>query len=170
MPYEARFLWRKNIDAEHLRISGNCMEVKDTATQLSNIPLFSTTDISASPFSVLSIVVILIGLVLFKVSVIAALLVLAAGVVWIYLWDSSVEKAREMKRLTIVTNSGNAFPIVFNDKAFLSQVVNLLTDITRNPATAGEININVKDCTFSGNSHVVTNAIGKKRRQKRWSI
>ena len=151
----------KNIETEYLKISGNCMEFKDTVIQLSNISLFSTTDISAAPFPALSIVVILIGLALFNVSVIAALLVLAAGVVWIYLWHSSVEKAREMKRLTIVTNSGNAFPIVFNDKAFLSQVVNLLTDIIRNPETAGEININVKDCTFSGNSHVVTNAIGK---------
>ena len=151
----------KNIETEYLKISGNCMELKDTVIQLSNISLFSTTDISASPFPALSIVVILFGFVMFNVSVIAALLILAAGVAWIYLWYSSVQKAREMKRLTIVTNSGNAFPIVFNDKAFLSKVVDVLTYIVRNPETAGEISINVKDCTFSGNSHVVTNAIGK---------
>lgn len=78
------------------------MEFKDTVIQLSNISLFSTTDISAAPFPALS-----------------------------------------------------------NDKAFLSKVVDVLTYIVRNPETAGEISINVKDCTFSGNSHVVTNAIGK---------
>ena len=129
----------KNIETEYLKISGNCMEFKDTVIQLSNISLFSTTDISAAPFPALSIVVILIGLALFNVSVIAALLVLAAGVVWIYLWYSSLQKARELKRLTIVTNSGNTFPIVFIGKTFLSQVINLLTDIVRNPKPTGEI-------------------------------
>ncbi len=61
-----------------------------------------------------------------------------------------------MKRLTIVTNSGNAFPIVFSDQEFLSDVVTVMTDIIRDPVHAKEITVNVKDCTFE-NSSVIDN-------------
>lgn len=62
-----------------------------------------------------------------------------------------------MKRLTIVKNSGNVFPIVFDDQAFLTRVVTIMTDIIRDPAHARDITINVKECTFSDDASIAGN-------------
>ena len=90
-------------------------------------------------------------------SVVPALIAIAFGGGWIFYWYSSVQKTKEMKRLTIVTNSGNVFPIVFDDQAFLSRVVTIMTDIIRDPERARNITINVKECTFSDDATVVGN-------------
>ncbi|WP_297983327.1 DUF6232 family protein [uncultured Oscillibacter sp.] len=147
----------KNIDTPFLRIRGNCLEIKNTTIQLSNISLFSTADIAPAKFPIFSIVLILVGLLLLGKSVVPALIAIAFGGGWIFYWYSSVQKTKEMKRLTIVTNSGNVFPIVFDDQAFLSRVVTIMTDIIRDPERARNITINVKECTFSDDATVVGN-------------
>ena len=147
----------KSIDTPFLRIRENCLELKNTTIQLSNISLFSTADITPEKFPMLSIVLILVGFIFLKPLIVPALTTIIVGGVWIYYWYSSVQKAKEMKRLTIITNSGNVFPIVFEDQAFLSKVVTIMTDIIRDPEHARNITINVKDCTFSENASVVDN-------------
>ena len=147
----------KSIDTPFLRIRENCLELKNTTIQLSNISLFSTADITPEKFPMLSIVLILVGFIFLKLLIVPALITIIVGGVWIYYWYSSVQKAKEMKRLTIITNSGNVFPIVFEDQAFLSKVVTIMTDIIRDPEHARNITINVKDCTFSENASVVDN-------------
>lgn len=145
----------KNIDTPFLKVRGNCLEIKNTTIQLSNISLFSTADIAPAKFPAFSLVLILIGLFLLEKSVVPALIVTALGGGWIFYWYSSVQKTKEMKRLTIVTNSGNVFPIVFEDQAFLSRVVTIMTDIIRDPAHARSITVNVKECTFSDDAAIV---------------
>lgn len=147
----------KSIDTPFLRIRENCLELQNTTIQLSNISLFSTADITPEKFPMLSIALILVGIILLKPLVVPALIAIIVGGVWIYYWYSSVQKAKEMKRLTIITNSGNMFPIVFEDQAFLSKVVTIMTDIIRDPAHARNITINVKECTFSDDASVVGN-------------
>lgn len=147
----------KNIDTPFLRIHGNCLEIKNTAIQLSNISLFSTADIAPAKFPIFSIVLILVGLLLLGRYVVPALIAIALGGGWIFYWYSSMQKTKEMKRLTIVTNSGNVFPIVFDNQAFLSKVVAIMTDIIRDPEHAPNITINVKDCTFSDDATIVGN-------------
>ena len=147
----------KSIDTPFLRIRENCLELQNTTIQLSNISLFSTADITPEKFPMLSIVLILVGFIFLKPLIVPALITIIVGGVWIYYWYSSVQKAKEMKRLTIITNSGNVFPIVFEDQAFLSKVVTIMTDIIRDPEHARNITINVKDCTFSENASVVDN-------------
>lgn len=148
---------QKGIDTPFLRIRKNCLEMQNTTIQLSNISLFSTADITPERFPMLSIVLILAGIALLKPLIVPALIAIIAGGVWIYYWYSSVQKAKEMKRLTIITNSGNVFPIVFEDRAFLTRVVTIMTDIIRDPAHAKNITINVKECTFSDDASVVGN-------------
>lgn len=80
---------------------------------------------------------------------------------WLLSWYVSVERVKELKRLTIITNSGNAFPIVFNDEDFLDEVVAVMTDIIRDPAHAQDITINIKECTFSDDSSVIKNMYKK---------
>lgn len=147
----------KSIDTPFLRIRENCLELQNTTIQLSNISLFSTADITPEKFPMLSAALILIGIILLKPLVVPALIAIIVGGVWIYYWYSSVQKAKEMKRLTIITNSGNVFPILFEDQAFLSKVVTIMTDIIRDPAHARNITINVKECTFSDDASVVDN-------------
>lgn len=140
-----------------MRISENCLEIQNTTIQLSNISLFSTTDITPEKFPIFSIAFILLGLILLKFNIIPALIAITLGAIWIHSWYSSVQKAKEMKRLTTITNSGNVFPIVFEDQAFLKEVVVILTDIIRDPAHARNITINIKECTFSDEASVVGN-------------
>ena len=147
----------KSIDTPFLRIRENCLELQNTTIQLSNISLFSTADITPEKFPMLSAALILVGIIFLKPLVVPALIAIIVGGVWIYYWYSSVQKAKEMKRLTIITNSGNVFPILFEDQAFLSKVVTIMTDIIRDPAHARNITINVKECTFSDDASVVDN-------------
>lgn len=131
--------------------------MKNTTIQLSNISLFSTADITPEKFPMPSIALILLGIILLKPLIIPALIAIILGGIWIYFWYSSVQKTKEMKRLTIITNSGNVFPIVFEDQAFLSEVVTIMTDIIRDPAHARNITINVKECRFSDEASVIGN-------------
>ena len=147
----------KNIDTPFLRIRENCLEIQNTTIQLSNISLFSTADITPERFPILSVLLILGGLVFFKHFTAPALIAIVVGGIWIYFWYSSVLEAKKMKRLTIVTNSGNIFPILFADQEFLAKVVTIMTDIIRDPAHAQNITINVKECTFSDDASVVGN-------------
>lgn len=145
----------KNIETQFLRIQGNCLEFKNTAIQLSNISLFSTTDVVPERFPIISLLLILAGALLLKALAIPALLMIAAGGFWIYIWYNRVQEAKNAKRLTIITNSGHVFPIVFSDQNFLTQVVSLMTDIIRNPEHTRNVTVNIKDCTFSDESSAI---------------
>lgn len=147
----------KSIDTPFLRIRGNCLEMKNTTIQLSNISLFSTADITPEKFPIFSIALIFVGIIFLEDLPIPGFIAIILGGIWIYFWYSSVQKTKEMKRLTIITNSGNVFPIVFENQAFLSEVVTIMTDIIRDPAHARNITINVKECTFSDESSVINN-------------
>lgn len=147
----------KSIDTPFLRIRENCLEMKNTTIQLSNISLFSTADITPEKFPIFSIILILVGIILLEDLTIPGLILIILGGIWIYFWYSSVQKTKEMKRLTIITNSGNVFPIIFENQAFLSEVVTIMTDIIRDPAHTRNITINVKECTFSDDSSVINN-------------
>ena len=103
------------------------------------------------------IFLILVGIILLVDLTIPGLILIILGGIWIYFWYSSVQKTKEMKRLTIITNSGNVFPIIFENQAFLSEVVTIMTDIIRDPAHTRNITINVKECTFSDDSSVINN-------------
>ena len=84
----------KSIDTPFLRIRENCLELKNTTIQLSNISLFSTADITPEKFPMLSIVLILVGFIFLKPLIVPALITIIVGGVWIYYWYSSVQKAK----------------------------------------------------------------------------
>lgn len=147
----------RSVETDYLKIRGNCLEIQDTTIQLSNISLFSTADIQPKKFPILSAVLILIGfLLLSEVSSIAAMLIVV-GAIWIVIWYISVQETKEMTRLTIVTNSGNAFPIIFNDRAFMKKVVEVMSEIIRDPIHEKDVTINIKECTFTNGSSAVEN-------------
>lgn len=148
---------QKSIDTPYLKISGNCLEFTDTCIQLSNISLFTTVDVNPAKFPLYSLIFILAGLIMIEHQVVIALLLLAAGGAIIAYWYLSVQKVKEQKRLIIVTNSGNTFPILFSNQQFLNRVLVVMRDIIREPNNQGNMLIDIKNCTFNGQSGVVTN-------------
>lgn len=94
----------KNIETPFLKISGNCLEIQNTTIQLSNISLLSTADVTPAKFPVWSVALILIGIVLLEYFPAPAVLVMAAGGIWIYVWysyslsDTRVEEAAVRRR------------------------------------------------------------------------
>lgn len=145
----------KGIETPFLKIRKNCLEIQNTVIQLSNISLLSTKDVTPPKFPVFSIILILAGLVLLGDFTPFALVALVVGVGWICMWAAWLYDLKKLKRLTIITNSGNVFPIVFENKEFLDKVATILTDIIRDPTHDRSITINVKGCTFTDDSHVL---------------
>ena len=149
----------REVETECLKIHGNCLEFNDTVVQLSNISLLSTENIALEAFPKWTLVLILIGIVLFAIKkavfVLLGIALIAFGIYAIYQWNAGVQKAKEMKKLLLITNSGNLFTIVFQDQKFLAKVIQVLTEIIANPNRVGDVIINVKDSTFSGQSSVV---------------
>ena len=152
---EKRSWGAPTIQTDYLKIYGNVLEFKDTTLQLSNISLLSTTDIAPARFPGWSVVLILLGAWRLPRNIVLSLLVIAAGAAWIYFWYGRAQKVKQLKRLIIITNSGNTFSIVFNDQTFLNEVVNVLNGIIANPAAHGDVTINVKDNILQGNASVV---------------
>lgn len=145
----------KSIETPFLRVRGNCLEIQNTVIQLSNISLLSTTDVTPEKFPIYSIIIILAGIASLAILKIVSVILIAIGGLWIYYWYSSAQKAQEMKRLTIITNSGNAFPIVFDNRQFMEKVVKIMTEIIRDPKHTQNFTINIKECSFSDDSSVI---------------
>lgn len=151
----------RSVETDYLKIRGNSLEIQDTTIQLSNISLFSTTDIEPKKFPILSAVLIIIGVLLFTKALFAAAILIVVGAIWIGLWYFSVQETKEMTRLTIITNSGNVFPIIFNDRAFMKKVVETMSEIIGDPIHKRDVTINIKECTFDNGSSAVDNLYEK---------
>ena len=157
---------KKNIETPVLRVNGNYLELPNIIIQLSNISVLSTTNITPEKFPIFSIFLIIIGLTFMESFTAFSFIALLSGILWIFYWYISVEKVKDLKRLTIITNSGNIFPIVFNDEEFLNKVVVVITHIISHPPNVKiqdiinntkKCTISVKECTFSDESSVIKN-------------
>lgn len=149
----------REIATEYLKIHGNCMEFKDTILQLSNISLISTTNIDPEKFPLWSLALVFFGLLMILFTqgglVLLGLFLACCGGAVIYFWYTQTQKTKMLKRLTIVTNSGNFFSIVFNNQAFLDKVVHVLNEIISNPGHLSDVSISIKDNTFTGGSSAI---------------
>ena len=147
----------KNVESSFLKIHDNCLEIENTMIQLSNISLISSADVTPEKFLIYSIALISLGSFLSEHFTFPALIAIVLGGIWIYFWYTSVQEVKEMKRLTIITNSGHAFPIIFENQAFLDKVLDIMKDNIRDPAHVRNMTINIKECTFSDDASVIEN-------------
>lgn len=138
----------RTIETKYLKIHGNCLELDDTSIQLSNVSLFSTFDIASDPFPILSIVLLLLGVLAWRLNTALAVIIIAASGIWIFVWYSKTQKAKEMKQLLIATNSGTIFSIVFHDQMFLNQVVRVLNAIISDRVISRSLTIDVEGNVF----------------------
>lgn len=149
----------REIETDYLKIHGNCMEFKNTVIQLNNISLLSSEDLSPVAFPTAALVAAIAGLVLMMLEISALLWVglvcFAVAGAYLYFWYRENQRLGEMKRLLIITNSGNHFNIVFHDKPFLEEVVKVLKEVIANPGHLSDITINVKDNKFADGASVI---------------
>lgn len=154
---ENRFsLAEKTIETPSLVIKKNIMTWDNTMIQLSNVSLISAANIDRSPFPLLAVLAILVGLMLFDTSALLALILIAVGGVWIYFWYQENEKRKKGAILTIRMNSGHNLYFKFNDRSFLLKVVNVLEQIITDGNTS-QVSINVSDCQISGDARFLNN-------------
>lgn len=143
----------REISTDSLKIHGNCMEFENTIIQLSSISLVSNNSIVPTKFPNWSIAAIIVGLLLLTTkstpTVLLGLLVIAASGFVIYSWYRRVEREKEIKKLVIITNSGQMFSILFLNGEFLETVINVLKEIIANPGHLSDVNFNIKGNTFT---------------------
>lgn len=142
------------------------MEFKNTIIQLSNVSLISSENLSLALFPIWAVVLIVLGLsTLFtRISglILFGIILIVCGGAAIYSWYKQNERTKQLERLLITTNSGHTFTITFNDRPFLSRVVETLREIVANPEHLSDVTINVKDNTLNVNNeslNIVGNTI-----------
>lgn len=128
---------KREINVGSVRVHGNCMEFGNTAVQLSNISSLSTSEVKTSLLG--GVIILLIGFALLFVHwLLGGVFILAGVFVLFALLENNVEYI-----LSISTNAGGSFSIVFESDYFLRKVYDVLTEIIANPERENDANINI---------------------------
>lgn len=143
----------KVIRTEYLTIQGNCLEMPGVCIQLSNISLFTTSGVaSEQSLIIMAAVAVMVGLVLMVFNVLIGLVAIALGGFMGYAWYADLQKSKRSGKLTITTNSGSSYSIVFGNLEFLDKVVYTITEIIREPQYTGKTVFNIKDNMIYGSA------------------
>lgn len=148
----------QKIETSFLRVEKNCLEIEGTCIQLSNVSILSTADVTPPDTNKMLICIAMIvgGLVLSPLG----LLLTALGIFGIYRWYQEYRSSKEAKCLTIATNSGHFYPIVFKDRSFMEKVMQLMVQIMREPTVSSAYfdlkNAHIDHCTIGDNGVTVT--------------
>ncbi len=147
---------QNRIYTPQLAIAGNIMSWQNSVIQLSNISSISTVPFELQAFPVWVLLAFLIGMGLFIVSWIMALLVLAVGIVVVGIWYQKNEELKRQRNLVIQMNSGITFNFVFRDLNFLDYVFKVLSTIIAEDNTdVKNIKINIQNSTISDNAKIL---------------
>ena len=143
----------QTIESPNLKIYGNCLKFENYCVQLSNVDFFTTTNISPAPFPMYSLLLILLGVLIAALTeaILFAIILILAGGVWIYFWHKKKEDVKQLRRLTMVTASGNMLSIIFNNSKFLNDVITVLENIIRTPEYIQDVCFNIDASTFEVN-------------------
>lgn len=148
----------KSIETRALKIKGNIMCWDDTMIQLSNVSCISTSLLEQEEFPKSAILVIVFGILLFRFNKLFSIILLFGGVAWISIWYNNNEKRKTETVLSICLNSGNNFRFLFREESFLYDVLYVLEQIIIDGGVGDQnVEINVQNCEFSGNSKVLDN-------------
>ena len=145
----------KQVNTPSFSIVGHLLRWEDTIIQIDNISMISIASFQQTPFPLLSIVLILVGLLLIRYSIFVALLCLAGGGLLIWFWNIDVQKTQNYKYLNIQLNSGRVFSLLFESDMFLKQVLDVFANIFEDDNLAGKnIYIDIKNCRIDDHSNV----------------
>lgn len=148
----------KSIETDQLLIKGNIMCWEGMMIQLSNVSCISTSTLELLAFPILAALLILGGFFMLSEYLVAAVMCIAGGIVWIFCWYyiNSTRKANTI--LNIVMNSGNNLQFVIGNKVFLNKILQVLELIIIEGGTGEQkVFIDMKGSKISGNSQVLNN-------------
>lgn len=149
----------REIDTDSFKIYGNCLEVKDTVIQLSNVSLVANSPLILPKIPAWCIAFVVIGVICMFMQidlvVLLGFLVCVIGCCGIYVWYRQVEHEKQLKKLVITTNSGQSFSVLFEQGEFLDKVINTLKEIIAHPGHHSDIIINIKDNTIAPGGSVI---------------
>lgn len=144
------------IGPEKLLIRGNIIAWQDMVIQLSNVSFVSTSEVSAMPFPMYSLIVFLIGIILLYFSLSIGILILILFAVSMVCWYMLNEEHRRGLILTIMLDSGHSFQLIFQNRKFTQEVLKLLMEILTDGNTHDRsILINIEDCTIEEKENVI---------------
>lgn len=145
----------REIKTDYLKVQGNCIEVHETCIQLSNVSLFSTSNLKAPSlgFIVLAVILIAFGASMInKDQVSVGMIAIALGIVIGVYWLAGWKKANSSKYLSILTNSGVSYVIAFEDLEFLSKVESAIKEIIRCPDSECNVLFDLKNSVLIGSA------------------
>ena len=147
---------KKVIDTPMLSVKDNLFTWNDKIVQIPNISMISASPIDRGAVPIWALIVIALGLLGFKSSVLIAICFIAAGSVGLYFWYAENKKRMQGAIMTVQLNSGASLYIQFKDKKFLLEVI----DVLRYAIASGrgaQLTVNMKSCTISGNAQLLNN-------------
>lgn len=127
---------KREINVGSVRVHGNCMECGNTAIQLSNISSLSTSKVKGNPL--VELVVVFVGIMSLSIHWLLGLAFILTGALIFY-----VKIKNKKYILSISTNSGGNFSVVFGSDLFLKHVYDVLTEIIANPEKESDTTINI---------------------------
>jgi len=146
----------KSIETAKLLLKGNIMCWEGTMIQLSNISCISTSALAQLEFPKLSLVLLLVGIIIFSSSPIVGILLFVIGGIWVYNWYHTNEQRKSDTILNIIMNSGNTLRFIINDKDFLDKILQVLELIIIEGGVGKQnVSIDMRGCKISGSAHVL---------------
>lgn len=145
---------RKTINTEFLSINGNAMLCNDLLIQISNISLISISPVALSDFPWKFLIVLALGLYLFRTLILAVLIIGAIIILVLYFWHSKNEEYKQQAILTIQLDSGYEWCIRFEDKEFLKHVFDVLKNVIEDDNNK-QVYINIKNSQISDDASVL---------------
>lgn len=147
----------KTMEVGNLYIKGQLLQWEDVIIQISNISLITTANVQPARFPLLSLLILLIGLLLFSSKILIASIVLLIGVAWIALWYQDYSQAKSQKFLRIYLNSGRAFSLLFKNETFLNRVMEIFANIFEegNDYSHTNISIDIANCQVDNQSSII---------------
>ena len=152
----------KEINTGQLNIVGNIIKFEESLIQIRNISYITIMKLEMEKIPLWTIVLILLGIIGTGNSEyrIVSLFVIIISGLYLYLgWYRKNKERSKISVLTIVMNSGSNLSFVVRDKEFLKRILNVLEKIVVDNGIDknSEVSINIKDCSFSGDSKVLNN-------------
>ena len=147
------------IKTMNLNITGNIMSWQDCLVQISNVSYITAKGIQQVPFPWITIPAFIIGIMLFKVNVVIALIVVICSFGGVYTWYKEYEKRKNSIALVLTLNSGDRLVLIFNDRSFLAKVMEVLKKIITDGGIGknNSISIDLSGCQFKGDATLLNN-------------
>lgn len=153
----------KFIKTPNLRISGHLLQWEDVVIQTSNITLISTAKVQPPSFPIWAAVVAYLGFSLMFVVWYIGVILLMAGAFAIYLWYQDRQKKKDLRVLSIQLNSGRTFSLIFQEEAFLQEVMKVFVNLFEDGGAMGNtsITVDIAHCTIDNQSSVIGSVTGR---------